>query len=72
MSTIIKNLFVLILISTVIISCSPRATSNLQRIDKQVYAATSPSAIITEDDLSEKIQCYRAILVKLANDSTKS
>ncbi len=54
MSTIIKNLFVLILISTVIISCSPRATSNLQRIDKQVYAATSPSAIITEDDLSEK------------------
>ena len=67
MSTIIKNLFVLILISTVIISCSPRATSNLQRIDKQVYAATSPSAIITEDDLSEKkYNIIGAILVKLS------
>ena len=55
MSKIIKNLFVLIIISTLIISCSPRATSNLQIIDKQVYAATSSSSvIITEDDLSEK------------------
>ena len=51
----IKNIFILIIVTTVIISCSPRATSNLQILDKQVYATTSPSSvIITEDDLSEK------------------
>ena len=51
----IKNIFVLIIVTKVIISCSPRAISNMQILDKQVYASTSPSSvIITEDDLSEK------------------
>ena len=51
----IKNIFVLIIVTTLIISCSPRATSSLQMLDKQAYVSTSPSSvIITEDDLSEK------------------
>tara|TARA_B100000686_G_C16383682_1_gene758817 strand:- start:331 stop:714 length:384 start_codon:yes stop_codon:yes gene_type:complete len=50
-----KNIFILSLLSIILVSCSPRATSNLQMLDKQIYASTPPSAvIITEGDITDK------------------
>ena len=50
-----KNIFILSLLSIILVSCSPRATSNLQMLDKQIYASTPPSTvIITEGDISDK------------------
>jgi uncharacterized protein YbjQ (UPF0145 family) len=50
-----KNIFILAFICLSLISCSPRATSNLQMMDNTAYSYTSPaSVIITEDDIDDK------------------